>query len=67
MSAVLLVILVSSMALVIFWYVFDESARDGDGKSGFLGMGEPTKRQADPAADWHRTRQAPPWRVTRRR
>lgn len=67
MSAVLLVVLVSAMALIVFWYVFDEAARDGDAKSGLLGMRDPTKREADPGGGWHRSNQPPLWRVTRRR
>lgn len=26
------------MGLIVFWYVFDEAARGGQAKSGFLGM-----------------------------
>jgi len=68
MSAFLLLFAIGAAGLVIFWYVFDEATRDGDGKSGVLGMtdrphgvtgAQPTK------SNWKVKPSGRPWRIRR--
>ena len=57
-------IAILAIGMVIFWYVFDEAARDGDGRSGFFGMSDADSgtRQRDSGLNWRRPAAAP-WRV----
>lgn len=40
MSAILYVAAFVCVAIIIFWYVLDESTRGGKGESGLLGMSD---------------------------
>lgn len=65
MSSFLLIMSILGMGLIIFWYVFDEAARDGEGRSGLLSMG--SRKDADqgkPHPGWKSSGRKP-WRVGR--
>jgi hypothetical protein len=69
MSAPLLLASILGMALVIFWYIQDETTRGGQAKSGFLAMndGEPKSDKDDGnGGKWKRAPANRPWRLHRR-
>jgi len=67
MASILLVFAIAAMAVVVFWYVLDEATRDGQGRSGLLGMGD--NREAGPSnghqQGWNHVSGNRPWRVRR--
>ena len=66
MASILLGVAIAGMGLIVFWYVFDEAARGGQGKSGFLGMVDPRGEAAPKTSGpgW-RGGTAKPWRARR--
>jgi hypothetical protein len=56
------------VAVVIFWYLRDESVNGGKGKSGLLGMRDEVERRRKAAhgPDWKPNRDAKPWRPERK-
>ena len=69
MASFLLVFSIAAMGLIIFWYVFDEVTRDGQGLSGILGMTDPKKnsRSTGGGQSWKNSSAKRPWRIGRRR
>jgi hypothetical protein len=66
MASILLVIAIAAMGLIIFWYVFDEAARGGQGKSGLLGMSDPREAaQKSSGSGWRPGSGKNGWRARR--
>lgn len=67
MGTVLFVAAVIAMAIILFWYVYDEAYSDGRGKSGLLAMESSAEPEADGGGrqDWRDSGNRP-WRVRRR-
>ena len=57
MSAILYVAAFVAVAVIIFWYLLDESTRGGKAHSGLLGMSDGTSRRRSVG-----DRTAKPWR-----
>lgn len=57
-----------AVAIVIFWYLRDESVHGGSGKSGLFGMRDGNERRQKDAKgpDWKPNKDAKPWRPGRR-
>ncbi|MCE9523198.1 MAG: hypothetical protein K8S25_12300 [Alphaproteobacteria bacterium] len=68
MASFLLVFSIAAMGLVIFWYVFEEATRGGEGKGGILGMTDSSKDpgQAGAGSKWKTVSERRPWRIHRR-
>lgn len=66
MASILLVFSILGTGLVIFWYVFDEAARDGEGRSGLLTMEGAKDTETDKPQPGWKTARARPWRAGRR-
>lgn len=66
MASILLIFSILGMGLIIFWYVFDEAARDGEGRSGLLGMRGPKDFENDKPHPGWKTSGRRPWRVNHR-
>ncbi len=67
MASILLVFAIAAFAVVIFWYVLDEVTRDGQGRSGLLGMSDDhSAKPSDANQGWNQvTTGNRPWRVRR--
>ena len=68
MGTVLFVAAVVAMAIILFWYVYDEAYSDGRGKSGLLAMeskDQPASEGSTGRQDWQDSGNRP-WRVRRR-
>lgn len=65
MSSILLILSILGMGLIIFWYVFDEAARGGEGRSGLLSMGSAKDAEGDKPHPGWKTSGRRPWRVGR--
>jgi len=69
MSSFLMMFALAAVGLIIFWYVFDEATRGGEGKSGLLGMVDPAgvgQKDDNRSGRWRRGT-SHPWRVRRHR
>ena len=68
MASFLLVFSIAAMGLVIFWYVFEEATRGGEGKGGILGMSDDAKGPGRNGAGskWKTVSDRRPWRINRR-
>ena len=60
MSAILYVAAFVAVAVIIFWYILDESTRGGKAHSGLLGMSDGARRTRRGAPEPQR-----PWRQSR--
>jgi hypothetical protein len=67
MSGPLLLCSIMGMALVVFWYVFDEATRGGNAKSGLLGMSDraDTARAKAKGSPWRNSPNKRSWRIGR--
>jgi hypothetical protein len=67
MSTPLLLIAIAGMGAIIFWYVFDEATRGGEGKSGILGMSDRVRdgRKDSGGGTWKSKPANKPWRAHR--
>jgi len=66
MASILLVFAIAALGVIVFWYVFDEATRGGEGKSGLLGMQDygHAPRKSESGSSWKRGNTTP-WRVRR--
>ncbi len=62
MSGFLLLFSIGAIAVVLFWYVFDEAVRWGDGTSGILGMGVDQRPTEDATGPNWRSKGKRGWR-----
>lgn len=65
MSSFLLVFSILAMGLIIFWYVFDEATRDGEGRSGLLSMGGAREQDENKSHPSWKSSGRRPWRPNR--